>query len=88
MRLTRRSLLRRGGATAAGAGVLGSLAAAAPAAPTKAKPAAPKLRPPSEDVRPEGRKMTDAELRREALRDVGQWSAEHERRYQANLPRR
>lgn len=32
MRLTRRSLLRRGGATAAGAGVLGSLAAAAPAA--------------------------------------------------------
>ena len=32
MSLTRRSLLRRGGATAAGAGVLGSLAAAAPAA--------------------------------------------------------
>ena len=32
MTLTRRSLLRRGGATAAGAGVLGSLAAAAPAA--------------------------------------------------------
>ena len=31
MSLTRRSLLRRGGATAAGAGVLGSLAAAAPA---------------------------------------------------------
>lgn len=31
MTLTRRSLLRRGGATAAGAGVLGSLAAAAPA---------------------------------------------------------
>lgn len=32
MTLTRRSLLRRGGATAAGAGVLGSLAGAAPAA--------------------------------------------------------
>jgi arylsulfatase A-like enzyme len=31
MRLTRRSLLRRGGATAAGAGVLGALASAAPA---------------------------------------------------------
>ncbi|HEX6653890.1 MAG TPA: hypothetical protein VF072_14180, partial [Thermoleophilaceae bacterium] len=32
MSLTRRTLLRRGGATAAGAGVLGSLARAAPAA--------------------------------------------------------
>ena len=32
MTLTRRGLLRRGGATAAGAGVLGSLAGAAPAA--------------------------------------------------------
>jgi arylsulfatase A-like enzyme len=32
MTLTRRALLRRGGATAAGAGVIGSLAAAAPAA--------------------------------------------------------
>ena len=31
MSLTRRSLLRRGGATAAGAGVLGALSAAAPA---------------------------------------------------------
>ncbi len=64
-------------------------AAAAPAAPTaKPKAAAPKLKPPSEDVRPEGRKMTDAELRREALREVGQWSAEHERRYQASLQQR
>jgi hypothetical protein len=64
-------------------------AAATPAAPTKApaKPAT-KLRPPSEDVRPEGRKATDAELRREALREVGQWSAEHERRYQASLQQR
>ncbi len=64
-------------------------AAAKPAAPTatKAKPVA-KLKPPTDDVRPEGRKMTDAELRREALRDVGQWSPDHERRYQANLTQR